>query len=133
VRVGTWVRLPGPPLAESKRLHIGKEVSKMLDGFQLEVVAGVDEYGDFFCLDCAADEFTKPIIRYSLDEEQAYLSEGMFEDDPDNHIENCGCEGALYCARCGAELTEGWTDPDCEERAAQVQAMNEHRSFCDKE
>lgn len=85
----------------------------MLTAFQCEVVAGYTEYGDILCLSCAEDEWTKPLIRYALDEEQVARNEGVM-DDP-RHVEYCGCLYALECDSCTAELVEAYDDPDCEE------------------
>jgi hypothetical protein len=87
----------------------------MLTAFQCEVVAGYTEYGDILCADCCVDEWTKPLIRYALDEEQVARGEDYYTDE-DNHADECGCLPALWCDSCGAELVEGYVDTQCEDK-----------------
>jgi hypothetical protein len=87
----------------------------MLTGYQCEVVAGYTEYGDILCTDCCADEWTKPLIRYSLDEEQVARGGDMFEED-ENHVADCECLFSLNCDSCGAELVEEYIDTRCEDK-----------------
>lgn len=87
----------------------------MLTAYQCETVAYQTEYGDLLCPDCfdRGDDFARPLIRYSLDEEQTYRAEDGYcavtEDSWDNES-GCGCEPAIYCDHCYAELLEEYVD-----------------------
>jgi len=87
----------------------------MLTSYQVEVIAGVTEHGEILCLVCAASEFTKPLIRYALDEEQEARGESYFEAGYDGHSEECGCAPELTCERCDGDLVEAYDDPNCEQ------------------
>lgn len=84
----------------------------MLTAWQVQTVAGVTEAGELLCLSCAETEYTKPIIRYSLDEEQTARSYGYY-DGENGHRDGCECEPAVDCEQCGTALAEPYTDPDC--------------------
>ena len=84
----------------------------MLTGFQMATIAGRDENGTLYCQGCAADEYTRAVSRYELDEEQTALAEGYFEED-ENHVEGCSCAHAVSCEVCGTELVEEYEDSDC--------------------
>lgn len=84
----------------------------MLTGYQCEVIAGYTENGEILCLNCAEDEFTKPLIRYALDEEQSARHDGYDYGD-DNHVEDCECLDAVNCEQCGTTLADEYDDADC--------------------
>lgn len=59
----------------------------MLTGFQCETAAYITEFGELLCPDCfdRGDTLARPVIRYSLDEEQAARADGYeWPDNEDN-------------------------------------------------
>lgn len=86
----------------------------MLTGYQVETIAGYTEHGEILCLECAADEYTKALSRYELDEEQSQRAYAGYYEGEDDHVEDdCECCPGVDCERCGAELVEPYYDPEC--------------------
>lgn len=89
----------------------------MLTSFQTEVVAFLTEGGEIICPECFHNgaDFARPIIRYTLDEEQTARNDGL---DPEDVWDEAGhseyCEPAIPCDDCGEVLAQEYHPAECE-------------------
>lgn len=87
----------------------------MLTGYQASTGAYQDQDGELYCENCfdRGDSYARPVSNYELDEAESAYAEGTF-DESDDHVAGCGCAFPLECSGCYSNLTEGYTDPECE-------------------
>ncbi len=100
----------------------------MLTSYQVQHIGFADPWGEFWCIECTNNRLAEggggdvegfePVSRFELDEVQSqwdsYHPWDGYDDEDENHVENCECLLPVECSACGTELVEGYNDSNCE-------------------